>query len=224
MLELLSNLFFRRIDGDADCPLISGVIGGIVVFLAAMMPERSAKKIVAMILLLLHLPVKSVAVYSGFKKSSVYSLRRAMRQLCSDFAGFVARQCVVAKGRGRKSPIAGIGKDILEHIDSTNCFALAEIQGWILDTHGIKVSRQHLSRFLKENGYRTGTGRGVSTRTRSSRSCKRPGAASTSSCLWTPPILSWGVILSGACTAKSAGSQGACQGASVTMSSAHWIT
>ena len=77
-----------------------------------------------------------------------------MRQLCSDFAGFVARQCVVAKGRGRKSPIAGIGKDILEHIDSTNCFALAEIQGWILDTHGIKVSRQHLSRFLKENGYR----------------------------------------------------------------------
>lgn len=156
MTGMLFNLFFGRGDNGIEAGLLSGIIGGIVAFLSTMMPDRSAKKIVAMILLLLHMPVKEVAAYSGFKKSSIYGLKNAMRALNrgSDFLKFVARQCTVAKGRGRRSPIRDIGDAILDHIERTNCFTLAEIQQWILETYGTRVSRGHLSKFLKVHGCR----------------------------------------------------------------------
>ena len=129
---------------------------GIVSFLSSFMPERSAKKIVAIILLLMRFPVKTVVRYSGFEKSSLYVLRRELYSLgpAADFTGFVRRQCTVRKGRGRKSPIKDIEEDILAHIDSSNCFTLAEIRQWINDQYGIKVSARHLSRFLSLKGYR----------------------------------------------------------------------
>ena len=159
MFRILSGLFSRRNDGTADAVAVAmhGIIGGIIAYLSMMpMPIRAAKKIVVMILLLRHMPVKEAAMYSGFKKSSVYALRRRIRQLRggSDFIGFVERQCTVKKGRGRKSPIKGISEAILDHVETTNCFTLAEIQKWILDTHGTRVSRSHLSKFLREHGYR----------------------------------------------------------------------
>ena len=152
----LFKMFFGHNNSSADAALAYGIIGGIVAFLSVMMPKRSSKKIVAMILLLFHMPVKEVASYSGFKKSSVYALRKAMRELNNgaDFLQFVAKECTVAKGRGRKSPIQNIGDAILEHIERTNCFTLAEIQQWALDTYEIKVSRNHLSKFLKAHDYR----------------------------------------------------------------------
>ena len=154
------RMFFRLFpgcdNGGVDGILASGIIRGIETFLSTMMPKRSARKIVAMILILLHMPVKDVAAYSGFKKSSIYELRNTMRKLDSgsDFIKFVAKQCMVAKGRGRKSPIRDVRDAILEHIDRNNCFTLAEIQQWIGDTYGIKVSRSHLAKFLKAHGYR----------------------------------------------------------------------
>ena len=156
MMGILPGLFFGRNGGKADARIVPGILGGIVAFLSAMMPERSAKKIVAMTLLLFRVPVKEAAAYSGFKKSAMYKLRKAMRELDggADFLKFVARQCTVEKGRGRKSPIKDIGDAILEHIDRTDCFTLCEIQQWIIETHGTRVSRAHLSKFLRGHGYR----------------------------------------------------------------------
>lgn len=156
MMGMLFGLFFGQSGSRADTRVIHGLLGGIVAFLSAMMPERSAKKIVAMILLLFHVPVREASAYSGFKKSSMYKLRNAMRGLDggADFLGFVARECTIAKGRGRKSPIKEIGNAILGHIDLTNCFTLSEIQQWIIETYGTSVSRTHLSKFLKDHGYR----------------------------------------------------------------------
>ena len=53
-------------------------------------------------MLLFHIPVKEVVSYSGFKKSSMYELRKAMCGLNkgSDCVQFVFRQCTAAKGRG----------------------------------------------------------------------------------------------------------------------------
>jgi hypothetical protein len=66
------------------------------------MPERSARKVVAIILLVFRLPVNTVAYYSGFRKSSLYTLRKELWQMSSgaDFLGFVTNHCVVKKGRG----------------------------------------------------------------------------------------------------------------------------
>lgn len=157
MLSFLASLLFRS-NGGADIPDIFAmkVLEGVVSFLSAMMPERSARKIVAIILLLLRMPVKTAARYSGFKKSSVYMLRRELRKLGpdADFAGFVRRQCTVMKGRGRKSPIRDIEDEIIAHIDSSNCFTLMEIRQWIADNHGILASTRHLSAFLKRKGVR----------------------------------------------------------------------
>ena len=156
MFKNLSRIFFRSNDNDTHNALIFGIIGGIIAFLSILMPKRSAKKMVTMILLIFQMPVREVVKYSGFQKSSVYVLRKGMRQLHSgsDFLKFVSRQCTVKKGRGRKSPIRDLEDAILEHLESVNCYTLAEIQDWILDTYETKVSRSHLSKFLNDRGYR----------------------------------------------------------------------
>lgn len=157
MLSFLSSLLPLPGRGT-DIPDIIAlkVFGGVVAFLSSMMPERSAKKIVAIVLLLLGVPVKSTVRYSGLKKSALYNLRAELRNLTqgADFTGFVRRQCTVMEGRGRKSPIRDIEDEIIAHIESTNCFTLAEIRQWIADEHGIKVSARHLSGFLKGKGIR----------------------------------------------------------------------
>ena len=118
MLKSLSRPLLRSYDNDRSITLLFGIIGGIIAFLSVFMPKRSAKKIVAMILLIFHMSVKDVVKYSGIKKSCIYTLRNDMRKLeCnSDFLKFVSRQCTVKKGRGRKSPI----KDIKEAIFHKN--------------------------------------------------------------------------------------------------------
>ena len=156
MLRYLAALFFHGNKSNAVDAITKGVLDGMVRFLLTIMPERSARKIMAIILLLFRLPVKVVVEYSGFKKSSIYMLRKELRQLTfeSDFLEFVTRQCVVRKGRGRKSPIKDIGDEIISHVESEKCFTLMEIRQWIIDTYDIKVSRKHLSQFLAQNGIR----------------------------------------------------------------------
>ena len=76
MLKYLASLFFHGNKGNAVDTITKGVLDGVVQFLLTMMPERSARKVVAIILLLFRLPVKAVVDYSGFKKSSIYMLRK----------------------------------------------------------------------------------------------------------------------------------------------------
>lgn len=156
MLKSLSSLFRRNNENNATDTLTKGVLDGIVLFLLSMMPERSARKVVAIILILFRWPVKAVADYSGFKKSSIYALRREFRRLPSgaDFLNFITEHCVVRKGRGRKSPIKDIGDEIIAHVEKEKCFTLMEIRQWIIDTYGIRVSGKHLSKFLAQNGIR----------------------------------------------------------------------
>ena len=151
---LLSRIWPQ--DSNAGEAFIMDVLKEVVHFLSTMMPKRSAKKIVLIVLLILRIPPQTAARYSGFKKSTSYALRNRLLKLLSgtSLPGFVARECTVKKGRGRKSPIRDIGDEIIAHIDSTNCFTLTEIQKWILDEYGLKVSTRHLSKFLKGRGVR----------------------------------------------------------------------
>ena len=156
MLCFLLSLLFNS-DGNGMLDAIAEkVIEGVISFLETMMPKRSAKKIVAIILLVLHAPVKAVVRYSGFQKSSIYTLRGEILNLKpdEDFFHFIMRQCTVKEGRGRKSPIRDIEEAILAHVDASNCFTLGEIKQWIEEEYNIKVSKKHLSAFLKRNGVR----------------------------------------------------------------------
>ena len=152
--NLFSRLWMR--DNAASEEFIMNVLKELVHFLSSMMPERSAKKIVLVVLLLLRIPVQTAARYSGFKKSAAYVLRGNLMKLSSGtpIPGFIARECIVKDGRGRKSPIKGIEDEIIAHIESTNCFTLTEIKQWISDEYGVKVSPRHLSKFLKSRGVR----------------------------------------------------------------------
>lgn len=155
MFRFLFSFFRSDSDTIADT-CIKKTLDGIILFLLTMMPERSARKVVAVILLLVRWPVKTVGKYSGFRKSSIYELRKKVRQLEPDtnFLRFVRELCIVKKGRGRKSPIKDIETEIITHVESVNCFTIAEIRQWILDTYGITVSKRHLSKFLRQNGIR----------------------------------------------------------------------
>lgn len=142
--------------GENKTTFMVEIVAAIICFLSAMMPKRSAKKIVAIILLAMHVPVKNIVKYTGFKKSSVYALRRELwgTDARANLKGFVASQCTVRKGRGRKNPIKDIEQEIIDHIESCNYFTQAEIQKWIKDTHTISVSTKHLGSFLKSKGIR----------------------------------------------------------------------
>lgn len=98
MLQFLFS-FFRSDNNSITDTCIKKTLDGIILFLLTMMPERSARKVVAVILLLVRWPVKTVGEYSGFKKSSIYDLRKKLRQLGPDanFLRFVRELCVVKK-------------------------------------------------------------------------------------------------------------------------------
>lgn len=156
-MTFLYSLFFNvGFGNELTNPFTIKILKAVVSFLKAVMPERSAKKIVAIVLLAMHVPVKTVVIYSGLQKSCLYKLRNELltHRSCSDLTKFVMAQCIVSKGRGRKNPIKDIEQEVIDHIETCNYYTQAEIQKWIQETYNIHVSTKFLGLFLKKHGIR----------------------------------------------------------------------
>lgn len=116
----------------------------VIEFLQLFLPVTLAKRLVAIILLAIGMPVKNAMELTGLCEKSMWTLKKQLReQPVSDLM-------VIKSGSGRKGKSAGIEKQILAELEAGNYRTRQEIADMIEDKFHIKVSRSCVGRLLKK--------------------------------------------------------------------------
>ncbi len=104
-------------------------------FLQLFLPVTLAKRLVAIILLAIGMPVEDAVRLTGLCEKSMWTLKKQLReQPVSDLMA-------IKPGSGRKGKSAGIEKQLLAELESGNYRTRQEIADMIEDKFHIKVSR-----------------------------------------------------------------------------------
>lgn len=116
----------------------------VIEFLQLFLPVTLAKRLVAIILLAIGMPVRDAVELTGLCEKSMWTLKKQLReQPVSDLM-------VIKSGSGRRGKTADIEKQLLAELDSGNYRTRQEIADMIEDKFHIKVSRSCVGRFLKK--------------------------------------------------------------------------
>ncbi len=116
----------------------------VIEFLQLFMPVTLAKRLVAIILLAIGMPVMDAVELAGLCERSMWTLKKQLREHP------VSELMVIKSGSGRKGKTAGIEKQILDELESGNYRTRQEIADMIEEKFHIKVSRSCVGSFLKK--------------------------------------------------------------------------
>lgn len=116
----------------------------VIEFLQLFLPATLAKRLVAIILLAIGMPVKDAMKLTGLCEKSMWTLKKQLREQS------VSDLMVIKSGSGRKGKLAGIEKQILAELESNNYRTRQEIVDMIEDKFHIRVSRSCVGSFLKK--------------------------------------------------------------------------
>ncbi len=116
----------------------------VIEFLQLFMPVTLAKRLVAIILLAIGMPVMDAVDLAGLCERSMWTLKKQLREHP------VSELMVIKSGSGRKGKTAGIEKQILDELESGNYRTRQEIADMIEEKFHIKVSRSCVGSFLKK--------------------------------------------------------------------------
>mgnify|MGYP002624173605 CR=1 FL=1 len=131
-------------------PIIKNVIEVLVELLGN---RTSAKKLVAIILLALQLPVAQVMILSGMGQSSAYKLRSRLRAESTVEA--ICNLLVVKGKRGRPQKLSSQQKeDLSKHIEGNNFYTLQHIADYIYEKFKVKLALSTVSRYMQELGFK----------------------------------------------------------------------
>lgn len=116
----------------------------VIEFLQLFLPVTLAKRLVAVILLAIGIPVRDAMKMTGLCEKSMWTLKKQLREKS------VPDLMTIKSGSGRRGKSAGIEKQILAELESGNYRTRQEIADMIQDKFHIKVSRSCVGRFLKK--------------------------------------------------------------------------
>ena len=119
------------------------IIKQIINFLQLLMPETLAKRITSMALIAVGIRNERVTELTGLCDRSVRSLRKALE------TGEIKNIFHVGGGSGQ-SKLAGFEEAIIKEIESGNYSNRQQIADMIQERHGIKVTLNTVSNFLKK--------------------------------------------------------------------------
>ncbi len=122
----------------------SEILKQVVGFLQLFLPETLAKRLVALILLAIGIPVADAVELDVLSERSLWSLRKNIRERP------VAELMVLKSGNGRKRKTEGIEDQILAELESNNYHTRQEIVDMIEEKFHIRVSRSSVGRLLKK--------------------------------------------------------------------------
>lgn len=116
----------------------------VIEFLQLFLPVTLAKRLVAVILLAIGMPVRDAVGLTGLCENSMWTLKKQLReQAISDLM-------VIKSGSGRKRKTADIEKQIIAELESVNYHTRQEIADMVEDKFHIKISRSCVGRLLKK--------------------------------------------------------------------------
>lgn len=106
------------------------------------LPETLAKRLVALILLGIGIPVVEAVGLAGVSERSLWTLKKRMKE--------VTELMVIKSGNGRKRKVAGIEEQILAELESNNYHTRQEIVDMIEEKFHVHISRSSVGRLLKK--------------------------------------------------------------------------
>ena len=115
-----------------------------VEFLEIFLPKTLAKRLVAIILLAIGVPVKTAIGLTGLSERSLWMLHKQLS------VQDVSEIMVFHYGGGRSAKASGLEEQILAEIEAGSCHTRQEIADMILEKFQIKMSRTSVGRLLKK--------------------------------------------------------------------------
>ena len=113
-------------------------------FLENFLPKTLAKRLVAIVLLAIGVPVKTAIGQTGLSERSLWTLHKQLTvQNVSEIMEF-------HYGGGRSAKASGLEEEILAEIEAGNYHTRQEIADMILEKFQIKMSRTSVGRLLKK--------------------------------------------------------------------------
>lgn len=116
----------------------------VVGFLQLFLPATLAKRLVALILLGIGIPVVEAVGLAGVSERSLWTLKKRMKEAS------VTELMVIKSGNGRKRKVAGIEEQILAELESNNYHTRQEIVDMIEEKFHVHISRSSVGRLLKK--------------------------------------------------------------------------
>lgn len=120
------------------------ILGEVIEFLQILMPETLAKRMVAIVLLAIGMPVKNVVELTGLCERRMWTLKKEIREKP------VAKLLVIKSGSGRKSKCAGIEESILAELESNNYHTRQQIADMIKEKFQVQISCSAVGELLKK--------------------------------------------------------------------------
>ena len=122
----------------------TGIILQVMQFLQLFLPLTLAKRLVAIILLAIGIPVADAVKITGLCERSMWTLKKQLWEQS------VPDLMTIKSGSGRKGKTVHIEKQILAELESGNYHTRQEIVDMIRDKFHINVSRSCVGRLLKK--------------------------------------------------------------------------
>lgn len=122
----------------------SNILGQVIEFLQLFLPETLAKRLVAILLLAIGVPVKNTVELTGLCEKSMWTLKKKIRETS------VRELMVIKSGSGRKAKSDGLEKQILSELESGNYHTRQQIADMVEEKYHVRMSRSSVGRFLKK--------------------------------------------------------------------------
>jgi len=120
------------------------ILRQVMEFLQLFVPVTLAKRLMAIILLAIGMPVRDAVKLTGLCEKSMWTLKKQMREQS------VPDLMVIKSGSGRRGKTDEIEKQILAELEAGSYRTRQEIADMIEDKFHIRVSRSCVGRFLKK--------------------------------------------------------------------------
>ena len=122
----------------------SKILGEVIKFLQIFMPVTLARRLVAIILLAIGMPVQKAVELTGLCERRMWTLKKELREKPT------AELLVIQKGSGRKSKCAGIEEAIVAELETNNYHTRQQIADMIEEKFRVKISCSAVGSLLKK--------------------------------------------------------------------------
>lgn len=120
------------------------ILKQVIAFLQLFLPVTLARRLVAIILLSIGIPVENAVELAGVCEKSMWTLKKQIREVP------VAELMVIKSGSGRKRKMEGIEEQILAELETNNYHTRQQIVDMVAEKFHVSISRSSVGRLLKK--------------------------------------------------------------------------
>ncbi len=123
---------------------VAHTLNQVIGFLQLFLPVTLAKRLVAIILLSIGIPVRNAVELTGLCEKSMWSLKKKMQDAS------VTELMVIKSGSGRKCKSEEIEEQILAELETDNYHTRQQIADMVKEKFHVSISRSSVGRLLKK--------------------------------------------------------------------------